>query len=83
MLVMNPRGFCFKGTIWTGVVLPSIEMPVCQSSLWHQKWLLSHLSAKQGLKYYFSYVWFLSNFSNSMFQLLWVSLSILTYHFEE
>lgn len=28
MLVMNPRGFCFKGTTWTGVVFPSIEVPV-------------------------------------------------------
>jgi len=28
MSVMNPRGFCFKGTVWTGVVFPSIEMSV-------------------------------------------------------
>lgn len=53
------------------------------SSLWYQKWLLSHLSARQGLSCYFSRVCFLSSFSNSVFQLLWVSLSIFTCHFEE
>lgn len=54
-----------------------------ESSLWHQKWLLSRLSARQGLNCYFSYVWFSSNFSNSVFQLLWISLSIFTCCFEE
>lgn len=80
MLVMNPEAFVLRE--WCGSSF-HWNASLSESSLWHQKWLLSHLSAKQGLKCYYSYVWFLRNFPNSLFQLLWISLSIFTCHFEE